>query len=407
MKRTMKIAAAASAALLLAACGTGQTGTGGGGGDGGDGENSDKPYRIVVTGGVSAQGVMADLSGTSVNAAKAAVEDVNANGGIAGRQIELVVVDDTGDPTTAVTKLREEINGAGVDAWLNSGPSTIAAATLPILTQNNILSFNIGPTADSADPSVNPLNFDLSPGPAEYLAGFVVELESTDYQKVGIIHGSTAYGQTFGRMAGEILPEAGYEIVGNQEYDSAALDMTPQLQALQAAQPDVLIFDGYGAPVGYVLQSKEKLGWDIPMLANNSVASTSIVSQPPPDGVLGTDQVKGLKMQVAKSIKHDPGADNVNHAVELMKEQGPIKTTLVQAYNWDAPHLIAAAAEKVGHADSAEELAKALEDPEVQEAANVAMISRYNFSADSHGPNVSGDEFIFVEPSEIKDGQFQ
>ncbi|MGJ3509304.1 ABC transporter substrate-binding protein [Enemella sp. A6] len=403
MKRFMKLTAAAAAAMLLAACGTGQTG----GGGGGDGDNTDKPYRIVVSGGVSAPGVMADLSGTSINATKAAVEDVNDNGGIAGRKIELVVVDDAGDPTTAVTKLREEINGKGVDAYLNSGPSTIANATLPILTQNKILSFNIGPTAESSDPSAHPMNFDLSPGPAEYLAGFMVELEKTGYKKVGIIHGSTAYGQTFGKMAADMLPKEGYEVVGKQEYDSAALDMTPQLQSLQSSKPEVLIFDGYGAPVGYVLQSKEKLGWDVPMLANNSVASTSIVSQPPPDGVLGTNQVKGLKMQVAKSIKHDPNAENVNHAVELMKKQGPIKTTLVQAYNWDAPHLIAAAADKVGNADNAEELAKALEDPEVQEKAESAMISRYNFTAESHGPNVSGEEFIFVEPSEVKDGQFQ
>lgn len=405
MKRITSIAVAAGAALLLAACGTGQTSSPGDGGDGGD--NADRPYRIVVTGGTSAPGVMADLSTTSINSAKAAVEDVNANGGIAGRQIELVVVDDGGDPTTAVTKLREQINGDGVDAFLNSGPSPIAAATLPILTQNNILSFNIGPTADSADPSVHPLNFDLSPGPADYLAGFLVELESTDYQRIGIIHGSTAYGQTFGGLAEEILGDAGYEIVGNQEYDSAALDMTPQLQALQAQNPDVLIFDGYGAPVGYVLQSKEKLGWDIPMLANNSVASSSIVSTPPPDGVLGTDQVAGLKMQVAKSIKHDPDAEDVNHAVAMMKEQGPIRTTLIQAYNWDAPHLIAAAAEHLGHADDPAEIAEALQNTEVQAAANVAMISRYNFTADSHGPNVAGDEFIFVEPSEVVDGQFQ
>src|SRR5699024_2713939 len=157
-------------ALVLSACGGGQAGSepaeapdqGVGSGDGTASGGPDDPIKVLVFGGVGAEGVLANNATTSVTAAQASAAAVNEAGGILGRQIELVHIDDTADPTVAVTKLREELaKDEAIVAATNSGPSTIADATLPILMEEGILSFNIGPTSDSDDPSVNPYNFDL------------------------------------------------------------------------------------------------------------------------------------------------------------------------------------------------------------------------------------------------------
>ncbi|MFP3821620.1 ABC transporter substrate-binding protein, partial [Bacillus sp. SIMBA_008] len=91
-------------------------------------------------------------------------------GGILDREVEITHLEDNADPTVAVTKLREYIATEGKpDLVMNSGPSTITEAMLPILTQNKIVSFNIGPTTGSGDPSVNPYSFDLSASVPDYL----------------------------------------------------------------------------------------------------------------------------------------------------------------------------------------------------------------------------------------------
>ena len=371
-----------------------------------DASGSDSEYHVLVLGGISAEGVLADNASTSVLSAKAGVDLVNKNGGIDGKKVTIKVVDDQADPTVAVTKLREAIAKAKPDLVLNSGPSTVADATLPILKQNNILSFNIGPTATSADPKAFPLNFDLSASAQNQLDAFPPYFAEKGYKKVGILHGSSSYGEVYGAAAEKTFKAAGVNVVANEEYDVAALDMTAQLEAIRAKSPDALVLDAYGAPLGYVLKGVEKLGWNIPIIGNTSVAATGLISTAPPSGVLGTPAVKNLVMQVYKSTAHDDKATDVNDLVARMKAIDPIKATLIVAYNNDALALVQAAADKAKSTD-ATKLAEALLDPKVLESATTAVIDTYRFSADSHAANPSADEFAFIAPGPLKDGQFQ
>ena len=402
-KLSALVAVAAAATLALAGC------SGGGGGDtGGDAGGSDStPIKAVVFGGLGAEGILHNNATTSVTAAKASVAAVNEAGGIDGRQIDLTVVDDTADPTVAVTKLREILNGKDrPDVVLNSGPSTVAEAITPILSQEQVLSFNIGPTATTGDPKQSPYNFDLSPSVGDYLGSIMAELDGKGYENVAILHGSSSYGELFGKMAGDMAKEKGFNVTGNEGYDVAALDMTPQLEALKRENPDVLVLDAYGAPLGYVLQGIEKLGWEVPIVGNNSVSATGLIAMTPPEGVLGTDQVKNLTMQVFKSTKFDPKNERVNTAVEQMVAAGDIKSSLILAYNYDSMFLYKAAVESAGSLE-AEAVAKALVDPKVQKEADTAMLQLYGFTADSHTPHASPDEYLFISPGKLENGQFQ
>lgn len=395
--RLMTLAGGAAAlSLILSACG----------GSGSEGGGSSDEYKVIVLGGIGGEGVLADNASTSVISAQAGVEFVNKNGGIDGRDVTIKVIDDTGDPTVAVTKLREAINSDKPDLVLNSGPSTVADATLPILKQNNILSFNIGPTQTSGDPKQFPLNFDLSPSAGDQIAAYLPYFEEQGYKTVGVIHGSSSYGEVFAKSSEEIFSEGGLKVTANEEYDIAALDMSAQLAAIRDTNPDVLVLDAYGAPLGYVLKGLEKLGWDVPVIGNTSVSATGIISTEPPSGVLGTDVVKNLVMQTYKSTKFDEADTKVNEAVKTMKGIGAIKATLILAYNYDALPLVAAAAEKAGSTD-AKKLAEALEDPSVHEAADTAILKKYNFTAEEHAPNPDASEFAFIAPSKLADGQFQ
>lgn len=395
--RLMTMASVAALTVVLAGCGS----SSGGSGD----SDSGGEYHVVVLGGLSAEGVLADNANTSVNAAKASVDYANDNGGVNGEKVTITVIDDAGDPTTAVSKLREEIAKDKPDLVLNSGPSTVADATLPILNQNNILSFNMGPTATSADPSKFPLNFDLAAGASEQLSAFPPYLQEKGYKKVAIIHGNSAYGETYGPAVESVLKPQGYTITADKEYDVAALDMTPQLEAIKATNPDVLIVDAYGAPLGYLLKGVTKLGWDIPMIGNTSVSATSITGAEPPDGVVGTDEAKNLVMEVPSASAYDPSNTAVNDAVQRMLKYGPIKTSLVLAYNYDALPLVMAAADSAKSTDP-QKLAAALVDPTVLQSAKTALFQDYGFTTTQHAPQGLKDGYVFIPPSVLKDGQF-
>lgn len=398
------VAVAAATSLALAGCS-------GGGNSGGNDKPTEPanttPIKAVVFGGIGAEGILQANATTSVTAATASVNAVNEAGGIDGRKIELTVIDDKADPTQAVTKLRELLAGPNrPDVVMDSGPSTIADAIIPILSQEKIVSFNIGPTALSGDPKQSPYNFDLSPSVADYVSSFMNEIKTKGYKSVAVLHGSSPYGELFGKTAGEEAAKAGFTVTGNEGYDSKALDMTPQIEALKGGNPDVLILDAYGAPLGYVLDGIQKLGWNVPIMGNTSVAATGSIAKPEPDGVLGTDKVKNVTMQVFKSTKFNKDDARVNKAVEQMLAAGEIKSSLITAYNYDSMFLYKAAVESAKSLD-AEAVAKAMLDPNVMKNADTAILQNYGFTAESHTPHAKPDEYLFIAPSPLKNGQFQ
>lgn len=392
------VAALAVSAVTLAGCSDSESGAAGG---------ADGPYRVLVTGAISGQGALAANSQTSILAAQAGADAINSRGGIGGRQVELTVVDDGGDATKAVSNLREAIaSGNKPDLFLNSGPSTVSAATLPILAQNDILSFNVGPTDDSSDPGKFPLNFDLSPSPADYATSIARYAKGQNYQQVGVIHGSSAYGEAFGKAMDSALEAEGVSASGSEEYDIAALDMTAQLQSLKNKGTQALVIDAYGAPLGYLLTSLERLDWKIPLIGNTSVSGTALIAKPAPDGVLGTPATANLVMQVFPSTVYDAQDSTVNAMVEAMAAKGTIPSTLILADNYDPFGLVAAAAEKTGTTDDPKALAEALENQDVLDTAQTAFLPRYHYTAESHAPNLDDSGYRFVPPSKLLNGQY-
>lgn len=394
-----RVALAGTAAMLAL--------TGCGGSSDSSQESSDAPYQVLISAGLSAPGVMADNSKTSVLALKAGADAVNSDGGILGRKIEVTVVDDAADATQALTALRKAIaSDSKPDLYVNSGPSTVAAATLPVLNQNEILSFNIGPTENSSNPTDFPLNFDLSPSPADYADGFAKHIEDQGYKSVGILHDNTSYGQELGEAAKKALAELSVEVKGNEEYNWDALDMTPSLLALKEKAPEALMVTGYGASVGYLLENVVKIGWDVPLMGDISVAATDLISTPAPTGLLGTPAVENLVVETFASTNYEESDDLLNSVIEGMSKSEEIPSTLITAYNYDALPLVFAAAESVGSIDDSAALAEALIDPEVLSKAKTVIFDSYHFNAESHSPNLEPTAFKFVKPSIVVDGQF-
>lgn len=388
------VALAGVASLGLAGCSAGS--------EGGSGDT----FEVYVAAAISGPDQLAKNAKTSVLAVQASAQIANETDGINGREVRVTVLDDGGDPTIAVSKLREIAAGKGKpDLYVNTGGSTVASATVPILTQNKILSFTMSPTENGSNPAVSPYNFDISPSPATYAAGIADFVASKGYQDLGVLHGNSSYGELFGQEMVTALKDAKISVAQSQEYATTALDMTAQLQSLKNAGVKALIVDAYGAPLGYLLKSLERLGWDVPLIGNNSVAGTSSIATPPPAGFLGIKETENVVMQVFQSTSFDPSNELVNKAVSTMAGLGAIESTLIVAQSYDAVPMVAAAAAKTGNTNL-DELVKAIEDIEVQKSAKTAMIPVPNYSSTDHSSNPDATTFVYIKPSLLFNGQF-
>ena len=74
----------------------------------------------------------------AIDAARAWVNDINARGGLAGHPVELVTVDDRGDPSTALALARRLVEQDGVLAIYGTGMPTTEQAVAPYLLQKGV-----------------------------------------------------------------------------------------------------------------------------------------------------------------------------------------------------------------------------------------------------------------------------
>jgi len=103
-----------------------------------------KPIKIGYLGSIT--GKHSDLGVAARDAAMLAVEQVNAQGGINGRMLELVVRDDTLDPKVAVT-MTEELVKEGVAAIVGPVASSMSKAALPVVDKSRTVM--VSPTSSS------------------------------------------------------------------------------------------------------------------------------------------------------------------------------------------------------------------------------------------------------------------
>ena len=107
---------------------------------------STPPIKIGLA--VELTGRRADLGVAARDGAVLAVENINANGGVAGRQIELLIMDDQGDPQIA-RQVDQQLVSQGVVAIVGHLTSEQTAAAFEQMNQAGVVLFS--PTSSSGD----------------------------------------------------------------------------------------------------------------------------------------------------------------------------------------------------------------------------------------------------------------
>ncbi|MGI6574799.1 MAG: ABC transporter substrate-binding protein [bacterium] len=229
MKKFVKLTALALVVLL------GVVGCGGGGGGGGADEGPIKLGMVVSeTGGAAAYGIHMR------NGAEMAVEEINAAGGVNGRQIELIVEDDASDPSTAVSALNRLIVQNGVDAIIGGATSTLCFAIKDIVEEEGVPTITTsGSNPDLTTPE-NKFFFRLHQSDATaaaQAADFMVKV--LGIEKIAVLHDSADYGTGVkDYFVARLKDEYGIEPLIIESYNVGDQDFTPQIVNIRETKPE-------------------------------------------------------------------------------------------------------------------------------------------------------------------------
>lgn len=165
---------------------------------------------------------------------------------VSGRKVQLIVLDDGSDPSTAARNARKLIEEEKVDVLMGSSgvPATVAIAQVGKEAKTPM----IGLSPVSLDPADNPWIVTVAQ-PTQLMVDAVVDRMKRDGVKtIGYIGFTDAWGDLVYAALTKAAEPAGIKVVSNERYARADASVTGQVLKIVALRPDGVMTGGSGTP---------------------------------------------------------------------------------------------------------------------------------------------------------------
>jgi branched-chain amino acid transport system substrate-binding protein len=269
-------------------------------------------------------GDLASYGIPTIKAAELVVKDINAKGGVLGKQVELLVEDDVCKPevaTNTATKLVSE----GVDVVLGHICSGATKAALGIYKDANIPVMSPSATNPALTQSGDYPNFFRTIASDDAQARLEVDfaLDVLKLKKIAVLHDKGDYGKGLAEFAKAFLekdPRA--EVVFYEGITPGAVDYSAVVQKIKRSGAEAVIFGGYHPEASKIVTQMRKKRMDTIFISDDGVKDDTFikVAQKYAEGVYATGpkDVSSNPMAIAANEAHqaaygsDPGAFYLN-----------------------------------------------------------------------------------------------
>jgi branched-chain amino acid transport system substrate-binding protein len=201
-------------------------------------------FGMSLTGPLSANGKM------SLVAMQIWEDDINAKGGLLGREVKLVYYDDQSKPAQVPAIYAKLLDVDKVDLIVSGYASTQIAAAMPIAIQKKKLFISLFGTGIN-DTFNYPKYFSMIPnGPTPkpaFTRGFfkVAEALKPKPETIAIAMADAEFGLNACEGAHQNAQASGFKIVYEKSYPPTTTDFSPIVRAIQAVNPDLLVICSY------------------------------------------------------------------------------------------------------------------------------------------------------------------
>jgi branched-chain amino acid transport system substrate-binding protein len=293
---------------------------------------------VPITGKVAVYGMAVE------NAAKLAVEEANANGGVLGKQIELVVYDNKADATESVNAYNRMVSNDNVDAIVGAVISSTTLTIGPLAVKDGIPM--ISPTATNTEVTKVGDNVFRACYIDPYQGMVVGQFASAELgaKKAAVMYNTADdYSVGLAEAFRDAFEADGGTITNYEGYTGEDKDFKAILTNIKAEEPDVLFIPDYYNNVGLIAEQVKEMGIDATMLGGDGWDAVETVA---PEAIDGS--------YFANHYAKDDPADVVQNFITAFGEKydGESPNALA-ALGYDATNIMLAAMESAGTTDKA------------------------------------------------------
>ena len=324
------------------------------------------------------------------------VADINKNGGINGKKIELIVKDSGGSPEKALSLAKQLIEENKVLAII--GPST-SGETMKIkgvAEEGKTILLSCA----AAEVIVNPVAkyvFKTPQKDSYAVLKIFEEMKKMGISKIGVLSSNTGFGKAGKEQIEKLAPEHGITILVNEVYDKAASDLTAEVTKLKAANVQALINWSIEPAQSIVIKNARQIGFNGKIFQSHGFGNIKYVEAalPAAEGVIFPAGRLLIAETLPKDSKQKAVLMKYKKEYEL-KNRGEEASTF-GGHAYDAMLILTKAIEKANSIDK-EAVRSAIEG--LKGVVGTAGI--FNFSAKDH----NGLDINSFEMLTVKNGKF-
>jgi len=341
-------------------------------------------------------GLLAPLTGFAaadglsvLNSVQLAVERVNQDGGLLGRQVELVYYDDRADGKEAVALSRKLIQQDRVAGVVGGSYSTPSRAVAPIFEDEEIpfvAAYAVHPDVTTSGKYCFRNGF---LGMVEGKSAGYVSVELLKAKKIALLTSDNDFGRTLAEGFKAYLGDQGKDaqIVFEQTYPFKEKDFKPYLSKVKEANPDILFASGYYFQTGPIVQQARELGLDIQILGEEGADSPKFL------------EIAGASAEgfvIVTNLDRDDPRPVVQDFLKTFEQRYQIQPDMVGASAYDAFMIICDGIRRAGTTDG----------PAIQQA--IAATKDYNgLTGVLKSFTDIGEVVKEVQVQIVKDGRFR
>lgn len=382
-------------AFVLSAC----SGEGGGGEQETSGSENSDDVEVYKIGAIySKTGPNNPLGEPEWNTTELLVEEINANGGINGVPIEVILADDESTQEKAVQEMNRLIHDEEVLAILGSSGSTESLAMKGIAMEQEVPMVSAAASIQVVEPvEESTWVFKTPQNDVHAVEKIYMYLEEQGIKKIGILTDSNAYGES-GRENLELMAEEyGIEIVSKEVYNMEDADMTTQLTKIESSGAEALVTWGTNPGPATIAVNMKDLGMDIPHISSHGIANQAFID-------LAQDAAEGVVIPTGRLLfpdqipEDDPHYEIISEFHEKYTEKYGSEPTNFASYGYDNLMLVVDAL-KAGATDR-----EAIRDHLENNIKDwVGATGTFNMSPEDHN-GLDTDSLVMAH---VKDGKWE
>ena len=352
---------------------------------------------ILVGATVSESGPGATLGRPEADSIQMAVDEINKAGGVNGRPLQVTILDDESNGTTALNNVRKLLD-QHVIAILGPSLTQTTLPVIPLMTAAKVPMISLASSAQVIQPIADRQWIFKMPITDFHVAQAMQEyMRKKKQTKVSVIYRDDDYGKTGLSHFNDAGKRFGFEVINAEAINARASDATTQLTHIKAASPQAIVVWTTLPSAGVIIKAYKELGLSYPIYYSDGAATGVFPQQA--GAALNGAFIASTKINVAESLSNgDPQKKILTRYIDSFVKGYPkdAPVSIFGGFGYDSVYILKQAILRAKGTDG-EKLRQALEHTDY-----LGVTGQFRMSAGDH----NGLSVFSLVLTQVENGKF-